>query len=335
MERSMHTLRRTRHLFHSKKNVIGVGVGMKKVGMERTGQPSIVVFVEKKLKEEELPREQIIPKKINGVSTDVVEIGRVRLLDLRTGRQRPARPGCSIGHYRVSAGTFGALVKDRKTGEPLILSNNHILANVTDGTDGRSAPGDPILQPGPYDGGKDQDKIGELLRYIPLLRSVKEADCPVAVAAARVGSMLVHMVRPNYDMRFLKHYRGSNIVDAAVARPVSPGVISGDIIEVGSVLGMGPVEVGRTVGKSGRSSGYTNGPVTAVDVSLQVELNDTETGLFSDQVVAEMVSRGGDSGSLVFDEEKRAVGLLFAGSEKVTVFNRLNNVFDKLGIELY
>ncbi|MFZ5634621.1 MAG: hypothetical protein ACOY40_17475 [Bacillota bacterium] len=334
MERCMRALKRTRPFFLNKKNVVGVGVGMKKVGMERTEQPSIVVFVEKKLKEEDLPREHIIPKKINGVPTDVIEIGRVRLLDSRTGKQRPARPGMSIGHYKVTAGTFGAVVKDKKTGEPLILSNNHILANATDGRDGRAAPGDPIFQPGVYDGGNVQDKIAELLRFVPLLRSVKEADCPVAAGAARAGSMLVHVIKPNYDLRFVKHYRGSNIIDAAVARPVSPDVISEDILEIGLPQGTGMAEVGQTVIKSGRSSGITSGPVSAVDVSLQVELNDSEVGMFSNQVVAEMVSRGGDSGALILDERKRAVGLLFAGSEKVTVFNRLSNVFEKLGVDL-
>ncbi|MCL6478802.1 MAG: S1 family peptidase [Peptococcaceae bacterium] len=335
MERCMRALKRTRHFFLGKKNVVGVGVGMKKVGLERTEQPSIIVFVEKKWKEEDLPREHIIPKKISGVHIDVVETGRIRLLDNRTGRHRPARPGMSIGHYKITAGTFGVVVKDKKTGEPLILSNNHVLANATDGRDDRAALGDPVFQPGVYDGGKNQDKIAELLRFVPLLRSVKEADCPVAAGAARVGSMLVHVLKPDYELRFVKHYRGSNMVDAAVARPVSPDVIARDIMEIGIPRGTGTVEVGQAVMKSGRSSGVTSGQVSAVDVLLQVDLNDSETAMFSDQIVADMVSRGGDSGSLVLDERKRAVGLLFAGSEKVTVFNRLSNVFEKLAVDLY
>lgn len=334
MENCMRTLKRTRHFFLNKKNVIGVGVGMKQVGIERTNKPSIVVFVEKKEKEENLPRGHAVPLKIDGVHTDVVEIGRVRLLDVRTQKERPARPGVSIGHYKITAGTFGAVVKDQKNGEPLILSNNHILANITDGRDGRAHPGDSILQPGAYDGGTSQDKIAELLRYIPVMRATKEADCPVAAGAARLGSRLVHLIRPNYDMRFVRHYRGSNIIDAAVARPLSPDLIEPDILDLGRPLGTGVAEVSQAVFKSGRSSGITSGQVTAVDVSLQVDLNDNEVGMFSDQVVSEMVSKGGDSGSLVLDRQQRAVGLLFAGSETHTIFNRLNIVFEKLGVIL-
>lgn len=334
MDKCLRTLKRTRSFFLNKANVIGVGGGMKQVGLERTNRPSIIVFVEKKIKEEDLPRSEIVPGKINGIPTDVIEIGRVRLLVERTAKGRPARPGMSVGHYKITAGTFGALVRDIKTGEPLMLSNNHILANATDGKDRRAAIGDPILQPGAYDGGTSQDKIAELLRYVPIQRSVKEADCPVAMGTARVASKLVHLVRPNYELRFMKYYRGSNIIDAAVARPVSPEVVSADIIDIGPPQGTAVAEVSQTVLKSGRSSGVTTGPVTAVDVSLQVELNNSEVGMFSDQVVAEMISQGGDSGSLILDERKRAVGLLFAGSEKYTVFNRLNNVFNMLNISL-
>ena len=334
MDNCRRTLKRTRQFFHQKKNVVGVGVGMKQVGFERTAQPSIIIFVEKKLPEEGLPRGEVIPRKIGGVYTDVIEIGKVKLLDLRTGKSRPARPGMSLGHHLITAGTFGAAVRDRSSGEVLILSNNHILANASDGRDGRARIGDAILQPGAYDGGTAEDKIAELLRFVPLMRSVKEADCPVAMGVAGGGSKLVHLIRPNYDMRFVKYYRGSNVIDAAVARPVSADMVSPDILEIGPPRGTAVAGVGLTVVKSGRSSGVSTGQVTAVDASLQVDLNDSEVGFFTDQVVAEMTSKGGDSGSLVLDEGGKAVGLLFAGSEKHTIFNRLGNVFDRLNLKL-
>lgn len=334
MEKCLRTLKRTRGFFLNKKNVIGVGVGMKQIGLQRTQRPSVIVFVEKKVGREELSRDQAIPELIDGVATDVIEIGRVRLLDVRTDKARPAKPGMSIGHYKITAGTFGAAVRDVKTGELLMLSNNHILANVTDGKDGRAAPGDPIFQPGPFDGGNEGDKIADLLRFWPLIRSVQQADCPVAAGAALVGNKLIHLVRSNYDLRFMKRNRGSNIIDAALARPVSPDIISQDILELGKPEEMAVAEVGDRVIKSGRSSGKTDGAVTAIGVTLQVDLNDQEVGLFSEQVVADMVSKGGDSGSLVVNERMKAVGLLFAGSEKFTIFNDLGNVFKLLGVEL-
>ena len=46
------------------------------------------------------------------------------------------------------------------------------------------------------------------------------------------------------------------------------------------------------------------------------------------------MSQPGDSGSLAVDESNRAVGLLFAGSDRTTVFNPIAAVRDALGIQL-
>jgi hypothetical protein len=159
-------------------NVVGVAVGHKQKNGVQTRKLCIVVLVEEKKKRQDLPEDSLIPEEIDGMQTDVVQSGKLetgttgpwygKRLD-RRARMRPARPGLSIGHYRVSAGTFGAVVYDRENGEPFILSNNHVLANATDGRDGLSLPGDLILQPGSRDGGNNPaDAIGTLHRYVPL-----------------------------------------------------------------------------------------------------------------------------------------------------------------------
>ncbi|RKO67931.1 hypothetical protein [Desulfofundulus salinus] len=333
MEKYFRVLKKSREKLLQLPNVTGIGVGFKQVSGETTNRPALIIFVKKKVPSEGLIRAQRVPAYIGGFPTDVIEIGEVRLLSLRTAKERPARPGMSIGHYKISAGTFGAVVKDRVTKEPLILSNNHILANATDGKDGRAAIGDPILQPGPHDGGQARDRIGTLLRFSPLLRSVQETECPVAEAMVRAGNLLVHLVRPHYQLKMLKHYRGANIIDAAVARPDSPGLIDDEILEIGKVEGVAHVAPGQGVMKSGRTSGVSEGAVTAIGVTLEVEIGNDEKGWFTDQVVTDMTSRPGDSGSLVLDREKRAVGLLFAGSDKYTVFNRIEQVLSQLEVE--
>ena len=151
MDRFLSTVKSCRKKLLRRKNVVGIGVGIKLTRGEDTGKNAIVVFVQKKLPEADIFRTEVLPEKIDGLETDVVEIGTVRLLG-RTDRERPAQPGVSIGHYKSTAGTLGAIVKDLKTGEKLILSNNHVLANATNGKDGRSQLGDPILQPGGWVG---------------------------------------------------------------------------------------------------------------------------------------------------------------------------------------
>ncbi len=63
-----------------KRNVTGVGIGFKKVKGRKTNELSIVVLVEKKLPETALKDEDIIEKELDGVPTDVQEVGKVRAL---------------------------------------------------------------------------------------------------------------------------------------------------------------------------------------------------------------------------------------------------------------
>ncbi|ACV61077.1 conserved hypothetical protein [Desulfofarcimen acetoxidans DSM 771] len=147
MDRFLNVMKVHRKKILRRKNVVGVGVGTKLTRGEDTGKTAIVVFVKKKLPQAEIYGTEVLPKKINDLEVDVVEIGTVRLLG-RTDRGRPAQPGVSIAHYKSTAGTLGAIVRDLETGEKFILSNNHVLANATNGRDGRSQLGDPILQPG-------------------------------------------------------------------------------------------------------------------------------------------------------------------------------------------
>ena len=129
------------------KNVVGVGVGYKVQGGSQSDDVAIVVMVSRKLPLPALAPEAVLPKNIEGVSIDVIQVGQIRALQARTDRWRPAPGGVSIGHYKITAGTFGSIVRDRETGNRLILSNNHVIANSND-----ADAGDEILQPGPIDG---------------------------------------------------------------------------------------------------------------------------------------------------------------------------------------
>ena len=278
-------------------NVVGVGVGRKLVRGRETEELSIAISVIKKLPERSLKREEIIPKEIEGIKTDVIETGVIYAPLTPIGRRtrmRPARGGCSIGHYNITAGTFGCLV--RRYGEELILSNNHVLAN-----ENRGLTGDPILQPGPHDGGTSGDKIAELSSF----------------------------VRIAFDY-------GANKVDAALARPTDRRDVSPEIIGIGSPTGTAKAVLDMPVIKSGRTTGVTRGRIIRTDYTARVEYSGGRTALFENQFVTWRISEGGDSGSVVLvdDGTRRVCGLLFAGSEYVTVINRIEDVFSLLGVSL-
>lgn len=342
MDRHLNILAKFRKKFLKQQNVVGVGVGHKQVGQTRTKQLAMVVLVEKKLPPEELKRGHIVPRKIEDVDTDVIEVGRIKMLgyldaenQIRTKRARPAAPGCSIGHYRVSAGTLGAVVRDRVTGQKLILSNNHILANGSNGYDGRAMVGDAILQPGKYDGGSLEDRIATLGRFIPIQDGMAEqqSQCVYANGFSAVANAMVHLIRPHYEIKVFKKLEQPNVVDCALAIPDDPDLVSEHIIGLGPVTGVAEASPGMAVKKSGRTTDVTTGTVTTVGTSLKVEMDGGKQVLFSDQVTTNMRSQGGDSGSLVLTPDNQAVGLLFAGSDRITVFNRIQNVLDALNVE--
>ncbi len=160
----------------AKRNVVGVAVGYKNKGNETNGDVALVILVEQKMPLAALAADDLIPREIDGLRTDVVEVGFLRAQQTPRERFRPTIPsGVSLGHYKVTAGTLGAMVKDRTTGERLILSNNHVLANSND-----ALKGDAILQPGTMDGGLNpQDVIATLERFIALRYAGDPVDVPV------------------------------------------------------------------------------------------------------------------------------------------------------------
>ncbi len=160
-----------------KQNVVGVAVGYKNATGENTGDVAVVVLVEQKKPLAALTAQDVIPKELEGMKTDVVEVGYLRAQQTARDRYRPVIPaGVTIGHYKVTAGTLGAVVKDRTTGATLLLSNNHVLANSND-----ALIGDDILQPAAMDGGHlPADVVAKLERFVKL-RYTDETTTPPPV----------------------------------------------------------------------------------------------------------------------------------------------------------
>jgi len=302
-------------------NVVGMGYGVKWSNGEPTGKPALLALVSQKVDKEELATEDVIPKKIGEMPTDVLAIGEPFAgqaepievgIELLARRARPASGGYSVGHRNITAGTIGTCVYDMvgTPGNPVgmpqhyyILSNNHVLANSNNAT-----PGDAILQPGPFDGGVDpSDRIAALSRFIPIT-----FDPPVPRALHR------------------------NLVDAAVAEGQFHD-LKREIHWVGHLRGWRPraqIPVGLVVHKTGRTTNYTTGRITAINATIDVNYGGGRVARFRDQILTTPMSAGGDSGSLVADRDNFAVGLLFAGSPQVTVLNQIQHVRSLLRVEI-
>jgi len=312
-----------------RKNVIATGVGYKITKKKKTSTLAVICSVTKKLAADRLSGKDLVPPTINGIPTDVVETGRIRALSY-TGRYRPAPGGVSIGHMEITAGTLGCLVK--KNGKKHILSNNHVLANSNN-----AQPGDYILQPGPYDGGKfPADRIARLEDFVPIVFLGPEppGDCGIARAVASVLNLVPKVIRSKTRLQAVTIREEENLVDAAIALPVEEKDVSDEILDIGKIKGVNEGAVEMAIKKTGRTTELTTGEILQVDVTVDVQYDLGKVARFADQLMAGAMSQGGDSGSAVLDTDNNLVGLLFAGSDTSTIFNRIQNVFSALEVSL-
>jgi hypothetical protein len=323
-------------------NVNGVGYGKKITAGVQTDIDAVMVFVEKKkpiepnmLKRFFLRRlhpDDAVPALLDGAKTDVVyadEIFAPRPIPFVEGpdpteRWRPYPAGVSIGHYNITAGTLGCVVRDKQTGKLALLSNNHVLADSN-----RGKFGDDCLQPGSHDGGTAADHNSDLGRFRILDFSPK--PCPIANFILTILNSLARSL--GRKTRLTMQASGTNTVDCAIAFPINEDDVRMDILVVGDVVPE-PVEatVGMNVQKFGRTTRYTADQVIALDASVSVNYG-VGVAMFEQQIIAGPMSAGGDSGSLVLDMQNRPVGLLFAGSEEITIMNPIQLVLDALEVE--
>ncbi len=321
-------LKNNREQLLDRKNVVATGIGYKITGDQKTATLSIVCSVTEKVAASKLREQDLVPGSIGGATTDVVQTGRIRALQLPTERHRPAPGGVSIGHHEITAGTLGCLVK--KDGQTVILSNNHVLANSNN-----AQIGDPILQPGPYDGGRfPADHIADLLQFEPISIIGTPSDCSIAGGVANFLNGIARLLGSDARLKVFNAQQIDNLVDAAVARPLNSADVKDDILEIGSINGAASGELGMAIKKSGRTTRFTTGEILQVDVTVNVQYGQDQIARFTDQLMAGAMSQGGDSGSAVLDENNRLVGLLFAGSDQSTIINRIENVFSALDVTL-
>ncbi|MEK7250599.1 MAG: hypothetical protein AAB209_09265 [Bacteroidota bacterium] len=329
LEDCRRVLRDARRELLRKSNVVAVGVGYKTVGGKRTHELALICSVEVKKPKEKLSAGEVIPESIQSIPTDVYPTGIIYAQQTRTERHRPAPGGVSIGHYLITAGTLGCLVKKNTT--QFILSNNHVLANSND-----AAIGDAILQPGPYDGGQQQnDTIAHLSEFVPISFGTTSIPCPIGNSVATILNGLASAVGSSTRLQAAATAAAAdNLVDCAIAQPINPADVVNTILEIGTISGVAEGTLGMSLKKSGRTTGLTTGSIQQIDVTANVSYGSNKTATFVDQLMAGAMSQGGDSGSAVLNDQNQIVGLLFAGSTNSTIINRIQNVFQALQVTM-
>jgi hypothetical protein len=277
---------------------------------QREDPPRIVVYIEHER------YRGIVPPEIDGYKTEVIVIGKIKALSLqqleevkpsytepvtRTTMVRPIVGGISLGvpedaYGGKMAGTLGIITKDS-----YILSCAHVIAM---NSNAQYLPlGTAVLQPGTYDGGTKDDKVGELSKYIKITFGPK----------------------------------GKNYADAAIAKITTSDYLVGEVLgsdnqNTYTISGTAEVNVGDSVRKSGRTTEVTINTVFDADATVKVWYTLSKWAIFYDQIlVYQPFIESGDSGSLV-DKGGAFVGLAFAGSSTTAVVCKAKYIVSGLGI---
>lgn len=302
-------------------NITSLGIGYKVVNGKTSKTPVVQFSVERKVAPEsvgavsDLPIPSTIEYEGIQIPTDVVQrsykpsyqLVEKTTKDVRKARNDPLVPGISISHFKSSAGTLGALVRNRQTGDVVMLSNWHVLHTR------QGKIGDAIVQPGPHDDNRvERNRIGELLRsHLGLA-----GDCAIAsIDGRKFDEKILGLGVP--VRRLAKPQLGDKVVKSGRTTAITYGIITR--IETITKLDYGD-------GKEEQIGGFEIGP----DEKRPAALNE--------------ISKPGDSGSIWLATSKNgapsdiAIGLHFAGDAEdsdgeYALACCVHAVFEKLEID--
>lgn len=303
----------------SNDGIVGVGIGLAEpmageLDMNAPGEPALTLFTKSYLPQEMLTSHLSHvagTRALSSLPVHQVEVGEVDAFSHRA-RHRPAPGGVSIGHVDVTAGTLGSRAIGLTApwnNRHLILSNNHVIANSN-----AARVNDSIIQPGRADVGRHPaDQIAVLARWVPIT-----FGGAANLVDAAFGWAWSDRIRG--EQYYLSRGRGAYYRTGAT--PIA-------------------ARVGMLVGKSGRTTGLTQGRVTQIGVSINVNFGAGRVALFRNQIAIQSInaspfSTGGDSGSLIWhwSSRREPVGLLFAGGGGTTFANPIASVLSALNIRL-
>jgi hypothetical protein len=285
------------------------------VGLNANGNHAVMVLLEE-------PGAGGIPQELEGVPVRPVVTGTFTAL--RPPADKPGKPpkddeppsdptsrwprpvpiGVSTGHPDITAGTIGCRVTDGAN--VYALSNNHVYAD-----ENQASTGDAVIQPGTHDGGASPaDDIGTLSAFEEIDFSGGANTIDAAIALSSTAKL------------------GNATPPDGYGTPTSTTIVAA---------------INMPVKKYGRTTGQTSGKVYAVNATVNVGYS-TGTARFVGQIVITpgSFSAPGDSGSLVVAsgkgrnkaDDRKPVGLLFAGSSLYTIANPIDDVLGHFAVSI-
>lgn len=253
----------------------------------KTNELAIIVFVEKKY---DISPELQIPKKIEGVKTDVwegtfspysmptKEVDKTSKTILNEVMANPIIGGVSVGPFDLNSyGTLG-VVLDTSFGMKMMISSAHVLASGP-----HTAPGNPISQPAlPFGGHFPETQSG------------------------------------SFYMGFIGQ---PNNIDAALATIPCRNAVSKNILGLGNTRGHDVTFPGDDVAKFGVTTQFTSGKVASDTFTVTINYPNLGQHTYYNQLRIQAnnpiyaFAQPGDSGAMVVNEDMEVVGMVMGGGQ--------------------
>ena len=274
--------------------VVSVAVGLREKDGKLTSEICYKVYVEKKKEKTAIAPADMVPAKVKGIKTDVVELGDIQ----HEADEKEYRPLCGGIQIQTSKskgrGTLGCLAKDNTNNKTVLLSNRHVLL------DSDEQAGDLVGQPdSPCD-----SCCCQCCYVAKIVRGTAKTDTEVdgAIAELANGEEL------NY-----------------VNEVLEIGPISGTGLAVlGDIVRKRGRTTNLTVGTiSGINKSFTMDGVNYVG-QIEVTPNAPHPSF----------TLPGDSGSVYINQLNQVVGLHFAGNGTTSNGNQIAKVLTKLNISI-
>lgn len=248
--------------------------------------------------------------------------GRVSFATVNAQTYRPVLFGTQIQNFdndkrlqifkkgKINVGTLGCFVR-LKDGSIAILSNNHVIAGENEGELGK----DKIVQPG-FDFYDSSNQIAMLndfeeIKFNHALGTVNEIDA--AVAVIEITETKISQKHPEYSHSFggLKTARDPS-----------------------------PEDSGRKVYKVGQRTGLTNGLISNIGISLNIEYQNRKMARFRNMFAinnpgGRNFCMKGDSGAVVFDDEGTVYGLIVATYGEYAFACPIESIMKRFSCVLY
>jgi len=282
----------------------GVGFGLKDTAGKRIPLLSWRVYVTEKLPRKLLSPGGLVPSWLLGFPTDVVR--RESTCASSFGNRQDAFEGAMIANQKGVPGTLGCWAWSAVTGEPVLLSNYHVLFGR------RCRPGDVIWRVRPGHPKND---------FQPIARSL----------LGKAGNI---------------KFRGTDyFIDAAIGVKDGSADATCEESTTESPLAAADAVVGSLVTKCGAATGRTVGRIVDVCYPDRWHY-DLESAAAPNQLLiqpefdassekSEAFSRMGDSGAVIREDAGRVVGLLWGSNARGEgVACHIGPVMKELGIRL-